>query len=90
MGKIRNFKTTGKILNFVNDYKKIKDDYESRFNEALNHEPYDSINNHPLNECKYKVSLVISSWNSYQSLRMTLRTIENTFAVILMINLKWF
>ena len=79
MGKIRSFKTTEKILNFVNDYKDIKDDYEKKYGESLNHQPYDSINNHTLKECKYKVSLIISTWNSYNSLRMTLRTIENTY-----------
>ena len=79
MGKIRSFKTTDKILNFINDYKKIKDDYELRFKESINREPYESINNYPLNECKYKVSLVISTWNSCKSLKMTLRTIENTY-----------
>ncbi len=79
MGKIRNFKTTNKILNYVNDYQYIKDDYEMKFGESLNHQPYDSINNYPLKECKYKVSLIISTWNSCNSLRMTLKTIENTY-----------
>lgn len=79
MGKIRKFKTTDKISNYINDYNNIKKDYENKYGESLNHQPYDSINNYPLRECKYKVSLIISTWNSYNSLRMTLRTIENTY-----------
>lgn len=79
MGKIRSFKTTEKILNYINDYNNIRNDYENKYGESLNHHPYDSINNYSLKECKYKVSLIIASWNSCESLKMTLRTIENTY-----------
>ena len=79
MGKIRALKTSNKIRNFINDYGNIKNTYEKITGEPLNSDPYKSINQFPMKECKYKVSIIISSWNCSETLQLTLKTIENTF-----------
>lgn len=79
MGKIKKFNTSKKISGFVNDYIKIQNEYEKKHNESIIKDPYDSINNHFMSECKYKVSIIISSWNCSKTLLFTLKTIENTY-----------
>lgn len=79
MGKIISFNTCEKISSFVNDYTDIKNKYEKEHNESINKNPYDSINNHFMKKCKYKVSIIISSWNCSKTLLYTLKTIENTY-----------
>lgn len=78
MGNIKKFLTNKKIDNFINDYSSIINDYEEKHGESLNKEPFSSINDFPLKECKYKVSIIISSWNCSKTLLLTLKTIENT------------
>ena len=79
MGKIIKFDTCKKINGFVNDYINIQKEYEKKHNESINKDPYGSINNHFMKECKYKVSIIISSWNCSKTLLFTLKTIENTY-----------
>ena len=79
MGKIIKFNTCKKINGFVNDYINIQKKYEKKHNELINKDPYDSINNHFMKECKYNVSIIISSWNCSKTLLLTLKTIENTY-----------
>ncbi|MDO5568564.1 MAG: glycosyltransferase family 2 protein [bacterium] len=79
MGKIAQENFVPKIRDFINDYSNIKLDYEKRFNEPINSDPYLSINSFPLSYCKYKVSIVISTWNSANTVLFTLHSIENTY-----------
>ena len=53
MGKIIKFDTCKKINGFVNDYINIQKEYEKKHNESINKDPYGSINNHFMKECKY-------------------------------------
>lgn len=81
MGKIVQDNFSDNLKNAINDYSDIKKDYESRFNESINLEPYDSINNHFMTYCKYNISIVVSSWNCAHTLLYTLRSLENTYIV---------
>ncbi len=79
MGKLVQDNFSPEIKKFINDYQDIAKEYKNRFKESLNLEPYNSINNFPLKECKYRVSIVISTWNSGNTLLYTLKSIENTY-----------
>lgn len=79
MGKLVQDNFSPEIKKFINDYQDIAKEYKNRFKESLNLEPYNSINNFSLKECKYMVSIVISTWNSGNTLLYTLKSIENTY-----------
>ena len=68
-----------KIDTFKNNYSKLREKYEEKYHESFNQNPYDSINNHPLTDLKYKVSIVMATWNSGNTIKYTLRSIENTY-----------
>ena len=67
-----------KVNGFINDYTDIELLYKRNEGEELNRNPYDSIKKYPLTECLYTVSIIIPSWNSIDTLKYTLKTIEYT------------
>lgn len=79
MGKLVQENFVSNIKNFINNYEDIKINYENKYNESLNKEPYDSINNFPMKECKYKISVVMSTWNSGNTILYTLKSIEKSY-----------
>lgn len=61
--------------NVINDYREILKQYTKVTGDVLNNNPRASVEDYPLKECRYTVSIIIPAWNSLNSLRYTLQSL---------------
>lgn len=67
-----------KIQEFYNDYSKLSEHYKNIYNESLNQTPLESLYSHSVYDVPCKVSIIIPSWNSEESIIHTLQSIEQS------------
>ena len=71
-----NTKLHSSYSNVINDYRNISDQYTKATGDLINRDPVASVQDYPLRECRYSVSIVIPAWNSKQSLIYTLKSLR--------------
>ena len=71
-------KINDRLLEVVNDYENIECSYKEKTSDELCMDPLSSIENFPLTQCFYRVSIIIAIWNSVSALKCTLKSLSHS------------